>query len=140
MSTVQLSEITYQWLQRKAQEIARTPDQLADDLLRQQLGPQHAYIQVVEKISGRQAIIKGTRIPVSHIIGYLRLGETPESLVENILPHLTLAQVYDALSYYYDFPDEIEQQMAENTVEYGQAYLQKHLGEADYQRITGQLK
>ena len=33
MSTVTLSETTYQCLQHKAEESARTPDQLADDLL-----------------------------------------------------------------------------------------------------------
>jgi len=65
---------TYRWLQRKAQESARTPDQVADDPLRQQLAPKHAYIEVVEKIAGRQAVIKGTRVPVSVIVGYLRLG------------------------------------------------------------------
>lgn len=84
--------------------------------------------------------IKGTRIPVSIIIGYLRMGETPESLVKNILPHLTLAQVYDALSYYYDHQDEIEQEMIENTEEHGRAYLREHLGEEGYSLVTGQVK
>ncbi len=137
MSTVELSEKTYQWLQRKAQESDQTPDQVADELLRQQLAPKHAYIEVIEKATGRQAMIKGTRVPVSIIIGYLRLGETPESLVENILPHLTLAQVYDALSYYHDHRDEIEQEISENTEAYGRAYLRQHLGEVDYLRVTG---
>ena len=140
MSTVTLSETTYQWLQRKAEESARTPDQIADELLRQQLAPKHAYIEVVEKITGSQAMIKGTRVPVSIIIGYLRMGETPQSLVENVLPHLTLAQVYDALSYYHDHQDEIEQEMIENTEEYGRAYLREHLGEEGYLRVTGQVK
>lgn len=139
MSTVTLSETTYQWLQRRAQESARTPDQIAEELLRQQLAPKHAYIEVLEKVTGPQAMIKGTRVPVSIIIGYLRMGETPESLVENILPHLTLAQVYDALSYYYDHQDEIEQEMSENTEEYGRAYLREHLGEEGYLRVTGQV-
>ncbi|MFQ5856227.1 MAG: DUF433 domain-containing protein [Anaerolineae bacterium] len=140
MSTVTLSKTTYQWLQRKAQESARTPDQVADELLRQKLAPEHAYIEVVDKIAGPQAMIKGTRIPVSIIIGYLRMGETPESLVENILPHLTLAQVYDVLSYYHDHQDEIEREMTENTEEYGRAYLREHLGEEGYLRVTGQVK
>ncbi len=140
MSTVTLSKTTYQWLQHKAQESARTPDQVADELLRQQLMPKHAYIEVVEKITGPQAMIKGTRIPVSIIISYSRMGETPESLVENILPHLTLAQVYDALSYYHGHQDEIEQEMIENTEEYGRAYLREHLGEEGYLRVTGQAK
>jgi hypothetical protein len=30
------------------------------------------------------------------------------------LPHLTPAQVYEALSYYYDHVDEIEQEIREN--------------------------
>jgi uncharacterized protein (DUF433 family) len=105
MSTVTLSPTTYRWLQRKAQEHAQIPDQVADALLRQHLEPQYAYVEVVEKPTGAQAMLKGTRIPVSIIIGYLRVGETPESLVKQILPHLTLAQLYDALSYYHDHQD-----------------------------------
>jgi uncharacterized protein (DUF433 family) len=140
MSTVTLSETTYQWLQRKAEESARTPDQVADELLRRQLVPEHAYIEVVEKITGSQAMIKSTRVPVSIIIGYLRMGETPKSLVDNILPHLTLAQVYDALSYYHDHQDEIEQEMIENTEEYGRTYLREHLGEEGYLHVTGQAE
>jgi uncharacterized protein (DUF433 family) len=95
-------------------------------------------VEVVEKPTGLQAMIKGTRVPVSIVVGYLRIGETPESLVENVLPHLTLAQVYDALSYYHTHRDEIDQEIAGNTEEYGRAYLRKHLGEQGYQRVTGQ--
>jgi uncharacterized protein (DUF433 family) len=140
MNTVKLSKTTYKLLQSKAQEIARTPDQVADELLRHQLVPQHAYIEVVEKITGPQAIIKGTRMPVSIIIGYLHIGETPESLVKKILPHLTLAQVHDALSYYYDHQDEIEQEITKNSEEYGRNYLREHLGEEGYLDVTGQAK
>jgi uncharacterized protein (DUF433 family) len=138
MDVVKLSKTTYQWLQRRAQESARTPDQVADEILHQQLAPKHAYIEVVEKTTGSQALIKGTRIPVSIIISHLRLGETPELLVEKILPHLTLAQVYDALSYFHGHRDDIEQELFENTEEHGRAYLREHLGEAGYLRVTGQ--
>jgi uncharacterized protein (DUF433 family) len=140
MSTVMVSPTTYQWLQRKAQESAQTPDQVADELLREQLAPKHAYIEIVDKIAGPQAMIRGTRVPVSIIIGYLHTEETPESLVKNILPHLTLAQVYDALSYYHDHQDEIEQELQENKEEHGRAVLRERLGEAGYQHITGQAK
>lgn len=140
MSTVTLSPTTYHWLQQKAQESAKSPDQVADELLRQQLAPKHAYVEVVEKAAGPQAVIKGTRIPVSIIIGYFHIGETPESLVKNILPHLTLAQVYDALSYYHDHQAEIEQELAENTEEHSRTYLRERLGEEGYLRVTGQTK
>lgn len=113
---------------------------MAEEILRQQLAPRHAYIEVVEKPTGSQALLKGTRIPVSVIIGYLRLGETPESLVGRIFPHLTLAQVYDALSYFHDHRDDIEQELLENTEEHGRANLHEHLGEAGYLCVTGQSR
>jgi hypothetical protein len=89
MSTVKFSPTTYQWLQRKARESAQTPDQVADVLLRQHLAPQHPYIEVVAKSTGLQAMLKGSRIPVSIIIGYLRMGETPESQVVRVIILLT---------------------------------------------------
>ena len=140
MSTVTISDTTYQWLRRRAQESAKTPDQVADELLRQDLSPKHAYVEIVEKIGGPQAVIRGTRVPVSIIVGYLQIGETPESLVEKTLPHLSLAQVYDALSYYHDHRGEIEQELRENTEEHGRAYLREHLGEEGYRRVTGQAE
>jgi hypothetical protein len=77
---------------------------------------------------------------VSIIIGYLRLGETPESLVGQILPHLTVAQVYDALSYFHDHRDDIEQELLENSEERGRAYLRERLGKAGYLPVTGQCR
>lgn len=35
------------------------------------------------------------------------MGSTPEE-IQIKLPHLNLAQIYDALSYYYDHKDEID--------------------------------
>jgi uncharacterized protein (DUF433 family) len=140
MDIVRLSKTTYQWLQRRAQGSARTPDQVAEERLCQQLAPRHAYSEVVAKTTGSQALLKGTRIPVSIIIDDMRLGETPESLVGKILPHLTLAQVYDALRYFHDHRDDIEQELLDNTEEHGRAYLREHLGEAGYLRVTGQCR
>lgn len=71
MHTVYLSEQTFRWLKRRASEQETTPDQEADKLLREQLVPQHAYIEIVPKLGGPRAVIKGTNIPVSLIIGYL---------------------------------------------------------------------
>jgi uncharacterized protein (DUF433 family) len=39
---------------------------------------------------------------------------TPEELVAEF-PHLGLAQVYDALSYYYDHQTEVDRDLLENT-------------------------
>ena len=138
MATVRLPETTYRLLQERATETARTPDELADDLLRRELGPAHAYVEVVPLAGGPTAVVKGTRIPVSILVGYLKLGETPESIVQQVLPHLTLAQVHDALSYYYDHQAEIDRERAENTEEAARDRSRQRVGEEGYTRLTGQ--
>src|SRR5688572_33424592 len=115
MHVVQLSAKTYRQLRQRAEEEAKTPDQIAESLLQAQLNSQHPYIEIVERYGGPQPVIKDTRVTVSDIIGYLQLGETPVSLVHNILPQLTLAQIYDALSYYHDHQAEIDHILQENS-------------------------
>jgi hypothetical protein len=99
---------------------------------------QSTLISKLLKKSPAPKLSSKVRTPVSIIIGYVRAGETPESLVEKILPHLSLAQVYDALSYYYDHQEQIEQEIIENTETYGRNYLREHLGEEGYRHVTGQ--
>jgi uncharacterized protein (DUF433 family) len=56
---------------------------------------------------GRTPVIRGTNIKVSLIASeYEHLDMAPDEIVE-AHPHLTLAQVHAALSYYYDHPDVI---------------------------------
>lgn len=138
MNTINLSSQTYQWLDWRAKKESRTPDQLADELLREQLTPQHAYIEVVDRIGGSRAMIRGSRVAVSDIVGYLQVGETPESIAQDILPHLSLAQIYDALSYYHDHYDEIEAELSANDEQMARAYLRERLGEEGYKVVTGQ--
>ena len=48
------------------------------------------------------------------IVGYvLRQGMTPEEVVRQ-WTHLTLAQIYDALSFYYDHKTEIDRDIKAN--------------------------
>ncbi len=62
----------------------------------------HRYIITDPAISDGKPIVAGTRMRVAQIaIEYDRLGWTPDEIVE-AHPHLTLAQVHDALSYYYE--------------------------------------
>ncbi|MBI3912575.1 MAG: DUF433 domain-containing protein [Chloroflexi bacterium] len=77
----------------------------------------HAYIVKRRGARGAVAEIKGTGLDVWAIVGYHRLGKNAEQ-IQQIFPHVSLAQIYDALSYYYDHPSEIDailerQQMGE---------------------------
>jgi uncharacterized protein (DUF433 family) len=62
----------------------------------------HRYITTDAAICDGKPIVAGTRTRVVQIaIEYDRLGWTPDEIVE-AHPYLTLAQVHDALSYYYE--------------------------------------
>ena len=78
---------------------------------------EYHYITRVSEINGGRPIIKGTRTPVKAIVGYYKLGLSVEEILEG-LPHLTAAQVYEALSYYHDHISEIEQDIQASRVEH----------------------
>lgn len=67
----------------------------------------HTHIIQRPDISGGEPIIRGTRISVRHIVERVQAGQSVEDILA-ALPHLTAAQVYDALSYYHDHQSEIE--------------------------------
>ena len=73
----------------------------------------YRYVTRVPGVCGGQPSIRGTRIPVRAIVGYHKLGLSVDEILTG-LPHLTPAQVYEALSYYYDHADEIEAAIQEN--------------------------
>ena len=77
----------------------------------------HPHIAADQEVCGGSPVIVGTRFPVRSVVFYvLRLGFAPEELVERF-PHLSLAQVYDALAYYYDNREEVEADIAANREE-----------------------
>jgi uncharacterized protein (DUF433 family) len=75
----------------------------------------HRYIVTDHAILSGEPIISGTRTPVRAIVELWRQGVAPESIPSR-LPHLTLAQVFDALSYYSDHQDEINTYIERNRI------------------------
>ena len=76
---------------------------------------EHCYIITDDTILGGEPIVKGTRTPVRAIVELWRLGIAPEEIPRR-LPHLTLAQVFDALSYYSDHRDKIQAHIERNRI------------------------
>ncbi|HBU07761.1 MAG: hypothetical protein A2216_05020 [Omnitrophica WOR_2 bacterium RIFOXYA2_FULL_45_12] len=74
---------------------------------------EHPYVIKNKKIIGGEPVIKGTRTPIRAIAEWWKFGAAPEEIKEN-LPHLTLAQIFDALSYYDDHRKEIEAYITRN--------------------------
>ena len=76
----------------------------------------HPYIAFRKDIGNGSPIIAGTRTRVSNIIAYYKLGFSPEELVREF-PHLTLSQIHDALSYYYEHQREVDKETDEDSEE-----------------------
>jgi uncharacterized protein (DUF433 family) len=75
----------------------------------------YRYITSKKDILSGEPIIKDTRTPVRAIVEKWRLGYTPEDIVR-ALPSLTLAQVFEAMSYYYDNQAEIDDYIERNRI------------------------
>jgi len=75
----------------------------------------HRCIVSDDPIVGAEPSIRGTRTPVRAIVETWRMGVAAEE-IPNGLPHLTLAQVFDALSYYSDHQEEINAAIERNRI------------------------
>jgi uncharacterized protein (DUF433 family) len=107
-------------------------------MLRHELQPAHPYVGIEATESGSRAVVKDVGAPVSWIVGYSRLGITPEAFAEEVHSALTPARVHDALSYYYDHRDEIDREIEEDTECEARRRLREQMrSEDDYHRITG---
>ena len=76
---------------------------------------EHYYIVTDVNILSGEPIIRGTRTSVRAIVELWRMGIPPEEIPRR-LPHLTLVQVFDALSYYSDHQDEINAHIERNQI------------------------
>jgi uncharacterized protein (DUF433 family) len=96
----------------------------------------HPYITLKKSTCAGKPIIAGTRIKVEQIaIEYERMGMTPDEIIQ-AHPHLTLAQVHDALSYFYENIEQInadiragEDLVREMRKLYSQSVLEEKRGE-----------
>lgn len=75
----------------------------------------HPYVESVADVLGGEPVIKSTRTPVRAIVERWKFGENIDEIARS-LPHLRLAQVFDALGYYDDHREEIEKYIELNRV------------------------
>ena len=80
---------------------------------------EHCYVHKDRTICGGAPIIVGTRIPVRLVYQRTQAGDTVET-IRKAYPHLTPAQIHDALSYAYDHLAEIEEEIRQEDKAYQQ--------------------
>ncbi len=66
---------------------------------------EHPHIVRLEGVCGGEPVIDGLRVTVRHVVTLHRLGETTLEIAEAL--GITEAQVFHALSYFFDHRDEI---------------------------------
>lgn len=75
-------------------------------------------------IHGGRPVIAGTGVTVQRIAVWYKHGYTPEEIVRKI-DHLSLAQIYAAIAYYYANREAIESYIAEEDEAY-QTLMSEH--------------
>ncbi len=74
----------------------------------------HPHIVTDPEVCGGSPRLANSRITVRTVaVAILLHGLTPDELLQHY-PHLSLAAIYDALSYYYDHREAIDREIAEH--------------------------
>lgn len=71
----------------------------------------HPHVVRLQGVCGGEPLIDGLRVPVRHVVTLHRRGETIMEISEAL--GITEAQVFHALSYFFDHRDEILVLMAQ---------------------------
>jgi uncharacterized protein (DUF433 family) len=71
----------------------------------------YEYIVKEPGYCGGKATIGNTRVRVNNVVFFHKRGDAPDAILVHYTD-LTLAQVYAALAYYYDHPQEIDAELA----------------------------
>ncbi len=134
---IPISSETYRLLKRRAGEENSTPEQLAEAAIRLQFG-NSPHIEQRETPFGPRAMIRGTRVAVAHVAGFLDGGFSVEEIVSEALPDVPPAAIYEALTYYYEHQAEIEADWTANEQEAVLADLSQRLSPEQVARFRGQ--
>ncbi len=74
----------------------------------------HPYIVKDQAVCNGSPIIEGTRARVIDIaLEYVILGHSPEGIISSH-PQLNLTQIHDALTYYYENRDDLDQKIKQD--------------------------
>ena len=74
------------------------------------------FIVQTPEIRGGRPRVAGTGVTVRRIVGWYKLGLSPEEIAERV-SHLSLAPIYAALAYYHANREEIEADITAEEVE-----------------------
>lgn len=113
---VTLSSQTYESIERLARATQQTIEQVINEMMIQPT----KYIVSRPGVQGGEPCIRGTRIPVWVLAAIHKQGDTAEEILD-AYPNLGAAQVYAALSYYYEHRAAVDATIAAQNARQEQA-------------------
>ena len=90
--------------------------------MRPEVSTEHPHVVYKEKAGGAEPHVAGSNIAVRHVVCQYRLYGTVEGVL-SAYPHLTPVQVHDALSYFYDHVEEIDEFIYKNSEEFWNHFI-----------------
>jgi uncharacterized protein (DUF433 family) len=69
---------------------------------------QSRYVTSDPDILQGEPIVAGTIVAVRDIVQLWKSGVQPEAMVHHLFNRVTIAQIFDALSFYADYPEQID--------------------------------
>ena len=103
-------------LREQVRAVEYKVNQMTEGYSRPIFQTEHPHIIRVEGVHGGRPIVRDAGVSVQTIVALFKQNLSPEQIAEDYDQHLSLAQIYDALGYYYDHPGEIDQYLEENRV------------------------
>ena len=85
---------------------------------------EHPHVVKVQGVASGEPVIFGTRIMVRTIIEQYQLGSSIEDILWDF-PQLSSAQIHDAISYYHDHKEEMDNIIEQASYEYWQPIIEK---------------
>jgi uncharacterized protein (DUF433 family) len=136
--TIRVSEQLYAALEQEATRQLEPIDTLVESWLKQHLAlEQYPELEMRQGPGGWRVGIVGTAIDVYSIVGYFHASYTPQEIAAELLPTLSLEQVNRALRFYAEYPDEIDQILAESEFAAVMAQMYRALGAENFNKLTG---
>jgi uncharacterized protein (DUF433 family) len=126
-----MSAVTNEQLYSEIENLKQELRQLRETVAQYQVvQTTHPHIVKMEGYQGGEPMVRSAHVTVRTIVEQTRLGTTPEEFVRDH-PPMTLAEFYDALSYYYDHTEEMEEIIKEQREALAQAIeLSKRIAKA----------
>lgn len=137
-ATIQLPKQLFEIVAHHAADQNKTPDKFVEHILSEHLFPKHPYITIRPSRSGPRPMIRGTQIGVDVIVGYHKAGHLPKEIASEILPQLTLSQVYDALGYYEDHRALMDSELSTHSPAAWRTRLIEDMGEDATMELLGE--